>query len=122
MLQFRHNLASIVVVPGSAHIPAKQEMKENVKTGKSFGIECIRAIGEVHEENLPPGSPIQNSDEIQAQYRKWPRFHLGSQILGSVIFMDNHHLKLILHRTIYVVWLTNDDHLLQKVKGNLDGC
>jgi hypothetical protein len=30
----------------------------------------------------------------------------SSQILGSVIFMDNHHLKLILHRTIYVVWLT----------------
>ena len=46
----------------------------------------------------------------------------SSQILGSVIFMDNHHLKLILHRTIYVVWLTNDDHLLQKVKGKRRSC
>ena len=46
----------------------------------------------------------------------------SSQILGSVIFMDNHHLKLILHRTISVVWLTNDDHLLVAKGGVAKAC
>jgi hypothetical protein len=41
-------------------------MKENVKTGKSFGIECIRAIGEVLEDT----SPVQ----------KVPQWYLASPV------------------------------------------
>jgi hypothetical protein len=60
-------------------------MKENVKTGKSFGIECIRAIGEVLEENLPPGSPIQVLTQLKfrrdtSPVQKVPQWYLASPV------------------------------------------